>query len=256
MIYAEVFIKSEVLSDDDMDEAVGAMMAATPLIDKWSRHYTGDRHIKEFRLMYVAGKCEDIPEDDACLINNLSSISNKLVKSIAAMLAAIARRFVNHRLRPLYDFDDYFQEACSAAADVVWYYDGSTKYITLATTAAKNRLVDVARTKCLDTIQDSVLTEIEDHWSMETIILDHYDDEIDHEYDMDVFWKAMKTAPLSELERDVMVAFLEDIPGFQTAVAKMYEVSKTTGNNAWIRACKKVRDTYQSLCQCGQRMAA
>lgn len=258
------FIKPHVLNEDEMAAALAVVKDARPVLDKWARRIYGSNEIKQFRRDFVAGTLQaKIPNDERATIRRLFDVAESLLGSVVLSLAELAWTFTNSRVRPTLDWDDYFQEACAAADDAIWTYNGSTQYITSAVTAARNRLVDLVRkgkTLLEPLPESSLLTggkagDSDAAVTLETLAVDGLDSDTGHEYDMDVLWQAIQTAELNPIERELFNAYLADETGFQARIARDYSKTRSWANQNYQSACRKIRDTYQALCE-GVKKAA
>lgn len=252
------FIKPHVLNESEMAAALVVVTDARPVLDKWAKRVYGSNEIKQFRRDFVAGTLPvKIPSDESAIIRRLFSVAESLLGSVVLSLAELAWTFTNSRVRPTLDWDDYFQEACAAADDAIWTYNGSTQYITSAVTAARNRLVDLVRkgkTLLEPLPESSLLTggtagDSDAAVTLETLAVDGLDSDTGHEYDMDVLWKAIQMAELNPIERELFNAYLADETGFQARIARDYSKTRSWANQNYQSACRKIRDTYQALCQ-------
>lgn len=251
------FITPNILSENDMTACLGVVADARPILYKWAAKLYGGNEIKQFRRDYVGGKIKGVPADEKATIDRVFDVAERLLASVTLSLGELAWTFTNSRVRPTLDWDDYFQEACAAAYDAIWTYDGSTQYITSAVAAARNRLVDLVRkgkTLLEPMSESSLLTgsvngDSDAAVTLETLAVDGLDSDTGHEYDMDVLWQAIQMAELNPIERELFNAYLSDETGFQARIARDHSKTRSWANQNYQSACRKIRDTYQALCQ-------
>lgn len=133
------FIEPCIMTDEEMRACVEQIQAVRPAVEAAMAAY-GPRGVRQFRRDYAAGK---LPYNKA--VDTLQGLADRLLASVVLALGNVAWRFFRGNRAPGVEYDDYLQEACFAAYDYIFSYNGSTSFITGAQRAASNRLTDFIR---------------------------------------------------------------------------------------------------------------
>lgn len=239
------FIQPRDLSDNEMARCEEALQGAYVVIAKWSNHFFGDRAIKKFRLHYFSNTWQgkkEIPIEDQKLIESVRDIlDTHVLPGFGKLMIEYAGKFANGNRLLGATFEDAFQDVCMAATDAAYGYSGESCLSTHITTAIKNRLNDrwkATRKRCDNTVQ----SQIEDE-ANPIVVVDERDAEQSPEDKESV--EMMFRAANDDFDKALVQAYLDNVPGFQTAVAAEFKKTRAAGNQRWAKIVQRLRSMYE-----------
>lgn len=141
------FIKPRLLDDQEQTHCMEVAKSANSILRRMSEDVYGGVDLRKLRRDIIDKNILLKPSGQEAF-TALDSITMPLLEGHICCAAKLARTFFRSKTTKA-SYSDFFQEANIALLDAIYFYDGSTKFITLATTAIRNRLLDYVRSLTL-----------------------------------------------------------------------------------------------------------
>lgn len=135
------------MTPERFEEVFSLVVQIYPTIKRLCEKFYGQLS-KDFRTDYFSGKFgTEISREDQAQLERLQALETEILQHNVPMCHALSRKFFskNRTRMPVFEYDDYFQESLLAVLNCVYVWNGSTEFITYATTAIRNALLNFVR---------------------------------------------------------------------------------------------------------------
>lgn len=273
-------VTPRILSDDEKSALADIMDKSTPIIkEAASRH---DLSVKSFRIKFFKGELEVTEEERQAVnaVKNIELTMLEGYCRVAYVVARKFYR-KDLELKSGVVLDDYLQEAMAAISDSIFCYNKVNQFSTYVVWSIRNRLIlYIQNDQSLSPVKKRILklrAKILKHMNTTGKSFDESADdlevnskdreecsascaktvdtsEVNWDYmlspyehvsmnvDSKAVMEAFEKAPLSDFERDILTAYINDVPFVR--ITDNYNYSRMAGNYALKRALEIVGNCF------------
>lgn len=238
-----------VMSDLVQELQDGMAAAHSVLVEEASKRY-GLPKVKKLRDEYKAALKSGIELDMSYeareAMNWMISHEEQIINVVFRATIKLCRQ-ASESNHTMLVFDDYFQESMLSIYDCMYLYNGSTRFVTFVTRVVRNRIIDLARAADRRKRLFHSLNVDDDEMELAAPV-----EPVDKAIEDQEMWNAVRNAPLTEMEREVVTAHLHGETDYRAR--KTQEINPRTGqpwtkqwlSQVFVRACEKIRKQYNS----------